>query len=129
MNDNFVEFCSNDEPADPQEYFAWMWLLDPSSANDFYSECEPELQDLIDACSSSQQLVTQFSTVGMAHFCIVGNTLADYCELVDTTGRSMCTDIKGYIDDSLSPILKFSFIGAVLFTIIRVKVRLKTILN
>jgi len=33
-------------------------------------------------------------------------TLTDYCELVDATGRSIRADKKGYIDDSLPPILK-----------------------
>jgi len=32
-------------------------------------------------------------------------TLADYCELVDATGRSIRVDKKGYIDNSLPPIL------------------------
>ena len=32
-------------------------------------------------------------------------TLTDYCELVDATGRSIRTDKKGFIDDSLPPIL------------------------
>ena len=33
-------------------------------------------------------------------------TLSDYCQLVDATGRSIRVDKKGYIDDSLPPILK-----------------------
>jgi hypothetical protein len=33
-------------------------------------------------------------------------TLTDYCELIDATGRSIRADKKGYIDDSLPPILK-----------------------
>ena len=33
-------------------------------------------------------------------------TLTDYCELVDATGRSIRANKKGYIDDSLPPILK-----------------------
>ena len=32
-------------------------------------------------------------------------TLADYCDLIDATGRSIRTDKKGFIDDSLPPIL------------------------
>ncbi|VAW38204.1 hypothetical protein MNBD_GAMMA01-1202, partial [hydrothermal vent metagenome] len=32
-------------------------------------------------------------------------TLADYCELVDATGRSIIANKKGYIDASLPPIL------------------------
>ncbi len=32
-------------------------------------------------------------------------TLADYCDLVDATGRSIRVDKKGFIDDSLPPIL------------------------
>ena len=32
-------------------------------------------------------------------------TLADYCDLVDATGRSIRADKKGFIDDSLPPIL------------------------
>ena len=33
-------------------------------------------------------------------------TLADYCDLVDATGRSIRNDKKGFIDDSLPPILQ-----------------------
>ena len=32
--------------------------------------------------------------------------MSDYCQLVDATGRSIRVDKKGYIDDSLPPILK-----------------------
>ena len=36
----------------------------------------------------------------------IGFTLKNYCGLVDATGRSIRADKKGYIDDSLPPILK-----------------------
>lgn len=32
-------------------------------------------------------------------------TLADYCDLVDATGRCLRNDKKGFIDDSLPPVL------------------------
>ena len=54
VNEGFVEFCPNDKPVNPQEYYGWLWLLKPHSSKEYINDCDDNLKNLIIAYSENK---------------------------------------------------------------------------
>jgi len=49
VNEDYVEWCPNDEPPDMEEQLAWIWCIQPSAARDILSLTQSELRHLVES--------------------------------------------------------------------------------
>jgi hypothetical protein len=54
VNEDFVEWCPNEDPPSRQEYLAWAWLVRPSLGKEIQLESSSALSRLITAYDSKQ---------------------------------------------------------------------------
>jgi len=54
INENTVEWCSNEDPPSKDEYLAWLWVIRPSLGKKIQLECSEELSKLINAYDSKK---------------------------------------------------------------------------
>ncbi len=49
VNDGFVEWCPNDDPADMEERLAWIWCIQPSAGREILTLTQSELRYLVES--------------------------------------------------------------------------------